>query len=236
MSRAEIPRKRPLRLKVLDAPQRALWNELSATPAQFTLYGGTALALRLGHRQSFDFDFFTSQPFDPDEIESGVSYLAKARVVQSTKGTLTCIVDRDGPVQVSFFCPSKPMRMIGTPLQVRRPRLRLASLIDIAATKLAVLSWRAEPRDYLDVHALLTEAEFDLAMMLAAVRFVFESQDYNPVPTLKALTYYGEDKLAALPEHVKLDLMDAARAVALTNYDKLCRQYRANPELWKRLP
>jgi hypothetical protein len=44
-------------LNTLLAPQRALWPELGATPGAFTLYGGTALALRIGHRTSIDFDF-----------------------------------------------------------------------------------------------------------------------------------------------------------------------------------
>jgi hypothetical protein len=36
--------------------------EPDATPDHFTLYEGTALALRLGHRQSVDFDFFSRTP------------------------------------------------------------------------------------------------------------------------------------------------------------------------------
>jgi Nucleotidyl transferase AbiEii toxin, Type IV TA system len=31
-------------------------------PGYFTLYGGTAIALRLAHRQSVDFDFFGAMP------------------------------------------------------------------------------------------------------------------------------------------------------------------------------
>jgi hypothetical protein len=38
---------------------------LIQVPAEFTLYGGTAIALHLGHRHSADFDFFGSRPFDP---------------------------------------------------------------------------------------------------------------------------------------------------------------------------
>lgn len=53
-------------LSILPPPQLQLWPELDATPEAFTLYGGTALALRLGHRASVDFDFFSNQPFDPD--------------------------------------------------------------------------------------------------------------------------------------------------------------------------
>jgi hypothetical protein len=45
-------------LEILPSAQRTLWPELAETPADFTLYDGTAIALRLAHRQSADFDFF----------------------------------------------------------------------------------------------------------------------------------------------------------------------------------
>jgi hypothetical protein len=38
------------KLNILPASQRALWKELKAAPKHFVLYGGTGLALRLGHR------------------------------------------------------------------------------------------------------------------------------------------------------------------------------------------
>jgi hypothetical protein len=52
------------RLDILPPPQRRLWHELAALPAEFVLYGGTALALHLGHRQSVDFGFFGNRPLD----------------------------------------------------------------------------------------------------------------------------------------------------------------------------
>ncbi|HEY1260569.1 MAG TPA: nucleotidyl transferase AbiEii/AbiGii toxin family protein, partial [Stellaceae bacterium] len=69
------------RLDILPAPQRTLWQELDATPNHFTLYGGTALALRLGHRQSLDFDFFSRAPFDPVGLMQGVPYLTGSEPV-----------------------------------------------------------------------------------------------------------------------------------------------------------
>lgn len=45
-------------LGILPPPQRRLWPELSAVPPSFVLYGGTAIALYLGHRPSVDFGFF----------------------------------------------------------------------------------------------------------------------------------------------------------------------------------
>lgn len=47
-------------LKILTQGQRELWPLLAAVSARFTLYGGTALAIQLGHRESVDFDFFSS--------------------------------------------------------------------------------------------------------------------------------------------------------------------------------
>jgi hypothetical protein len=44
------------RLDILPLPQRRLWDELAGVPPQFVLYGGTAIALHLGHRQSLDFE------------------------------------------------------------------------------------------------------------------------------------------------------------------------------------
>jgi len=41
-----------LNLQILPPAQRRLWDELRHTPREFVLYGGTALALRLGHRHS----------------------------------------------------------------------------------------------------------------------------------------------------------------------------------------
>ena len=91
------------RIDILPPPQLTLWSELAATPDHFTLYGGTALALRLGHRSSVDFDFFSNQSFDPDHLARAVRYLAGAEPVQVDRNTLTCRVERGGPVLVSFF-------------------------------------------------------------------------------------------------------------------------------------
>ena len=90
-------------LSILPPPSLQLWPELDATPEMFTLYGGTALALHLGHRVSVDFDFFSNQPFDPDELASSIPYLKGAERIRVSPNTLTCRVERNGPVLFSFF-------------------------------------------------------------------------------------------------------------------------------------
>jgi Nucleotidyl transferase AbiEii toxin, Type IV TA system len=70
------------RLDILPPPQRRLWDELAAVPGEFVLYGGTALALHLGHRESLDFDFFGNKPLDPAKLVPAVSFLDGAIVTQ----------------------------------------------------------------------------------------------------------------------------------------------------------
>jgi Nucleotidyl transferase AbiEii toxin, Type IV TA system len=91
------------RLDILPPAQRRLWTELSAVPNEFVLYGGTALALHLGHRDSEDFDFFGRVALDRAALERDVPFLAGAAITQQDANTWGAIVDRGGPVKVSFF-------------------------------------------------------------------------------------------------------------------------------------
>ncbi len=75
-------------LAILPDAQRRLWNELHEIPDGFVLHGGTAIALRLGHRQSVDFDFFSAERFDPDVLLSELRFLDHAGVVQKDSNTL----------------------------------------------------------------------------------------------------------------------------------------------------
>src|ERR1700693_3836149 len=92
------------RLDILPDAQRRLWPELAQTPEDFALYGGTAIALRLGHRHSVDFDFFAlASTFEPIILLQRVPYLRDSVVRQSAANTLCVTVDRGDPVQLSFF-------------------------------------------------------------------------------------------------------------------------------------
>jgi len=53
---------------LLPPSQLALWPKLVSVRDKFVLYGETALALRLGHRASVDFDFFSFRPFEVESL------------------------------------------------------------------------------------------------------------------------------------------------------------------------
>lgn len=195
------------RLDVLPGPQRRLWDELSATPAPFVLYGGTAVALHLGHRSSVDFDFFAFEPIDPGVVLRSVPYLAGGLVRQSAPSTLSVEVDRDGPVKVSFL-GLPHMKAVCPPLDAAG--LAVASLIDLAATKVEVVQRRAEAKDYIDVAAMLGTKRIDLPLALAAARFV-HGDAFAAEASLKALCYFGDGDLASI-QKADRDLLVAAVA------------------------
>ena len=93
-------------LDILPAAQKRLWPELARTPSHFTLYGGTAIALHLGHRQSVDFDFFSPAAFEPRSLLEQLPYLKGAVVRNSAANTLTVSVDRGDPLASSSSATS----------------------------------------------------------------------------------------------------------------------------------
>ena len=202
------------KLEILPVPQRRLWDELAAIPDAFTLYGGTAIALHLGHRDSIDFDFFGKEHFDPDRLLGSLAFLSRPEIIQRKADALTVRVDRGGPVLVSFFATPHLGRIEAAAVSPDN-RLKLASLIDLAGMKADVVQKRAEGKDYLDIDAILS-AGIDLPHALSAARII-QGPGFNPQITLKALSFFGDGGLPALPEALKRRLQKAVRDVDVDN-------------------
>jgi hypothetical protein len=209
------------RLDILPSQQRRLWPELSQVPSHFVLYGGTAIALRLGSRQSVDFDFFTEQPLSADALDHDLPFLNDAPLLQAAPNTATFSVRRGSEVKISFF-GSLTFGRVGLPERCEDNGLWVASLPDLAAQKMKVILTRAEPKDYLDIHALLA-AGITLPQALGAAKALYP--EFNPLISLKALTYFGEPALAAIPatirealvrESTKVDVVQPLEKLATT--------------------
>jgi hypothetical protein len=199
------------RLDILPEAQQRLWPDLAQTPDDFTLYGGTAIALRLGHRQSADFDFFAlTSSFEPFVLMRQLPFLSGAAVRQSKANTLSVTVDRGGPVHLLFF-GGLGLGQVAPQEVAEGPKFKVAALIDLAGMKAAVVTQRAELRDYLDIHALMTQADISLPEMLAAGSIIYGAQ-FNPLLSLKAIAYHDDRVLAGLPRNMRHDLTEAVKA------------------------
>ncbi len=207
------------RLDVLPESQGRLWPELATTPAEFVLYGGTAVALHLGHRNSIDFDFFAHRDVDSDKLLVSVPYLIGASVLQVATNTLTCVIDRKGPVKISFFGVPR-LHRVRAPLVCADNGLKVASLLDLAATKISVVQKRAEAKDFVDIDAILRLTNITISMAVAAAAHVY-SDTFNAQNSLKALTYFGDGNLDEVPADVRARIVSAVKDVDLSHLPEL---------------
>ena len=175
-------------LDILPQAQRELWPALVGIPDNFVLYGGTALALRLGHRSSVYFDFFSSQTLDTEALYK-IPFIADAEVLQREPTALTLSVNPPDPVKVSFFGDIGFGR-VGNPDRTADGVLAVASLLDLFGTKLKVLLQRVAARDYLDLAAIL-RVGIPLQDGLGAAVALY-GNEFPPTDAVKALAYYEE--------------------------------------------
>ena len=194
------------RLDILPLPQRQLWLALASVPNHFVLYGGTALALRLAHRASVDFDFFSSESLDAERLLR-LPFAANAEVLQRQPDTLTLSVVTSEPVKVSFF-GGIDFGRVGEPERVDDGVLQVASTLDLFATKLKVLLQRVQSRDYRDVAAILRTG-LALRDGLGAASSLF-SRAFPPLEAAKALVYF-QGEAASVPAEDR-DLLTKAVA------------------------
>jgi hypothetical protein len=172
----------------------------------FVLYGGTAVALHLGHRVSIDFDFFRSAPLDHKELETSFAFMRDADTIQEDRNTRVLNVTMpSGPVKVSFF-GGLGIGRINEPPQTRDSTLLVASLEDLLATKLKATLDRAESRDSRDIAAILS-AGISLERGLGAFAKMYGR---DPGLALRAIGFFKDGDLPSLPQRDQ-DVLRTAR-------------------------
>lgn len=202
-------------MDILPLSQKKLWPELVAAPRLgYVLYVGTAIALRLGHRDSVDFDFFSSDPLNKDQIRESFPFISKATTLQDSQDTWVVLVpcfdtDKDF-VKVSFFGDITFGR-VGTPEYTEDLVLQVAALEDLMATKLKVILQRAEAKDYRDIAAMINVG-IDLSLGLSGARLLY-GPNFQPSESLKALLYFDDGDLYTLTKNEKNTLTDAVNAI-----------------------
>jgi hypothetical protein len=195
--------------EILPETQKALWPALSpCKDLGFTLYGGTAIALYLGHRSSVDFDFFSHLPLDQNkekEVLAALPFLERARLLQKELNTRSFITEYG--VKLSFFGEISFGR-VGSPRITDDGVMRVASLADLLGTKLSVLLQRVEAKDYRDIAALLRHG-LTLEEGLGAAVALYGSS-FSPAESVRAMTYFKGGNLVSLPQDDKETLVTAA--------------------------
>lgn len=192
---------------ILPPEQKSVLTELQPTRSLgFVLYGGTAIALQIGHRESVDFDFFSDRNVDEDLLTRSMPMLASAETTQRAPNTWSMNIRPNGggrAVKLSFFGGSKFGR-VGEPKPTEGQELTLASLDDLLGHKLKVLLDRVEAKDYMDIAVMLSKGQ-KLEDGLGAASALFKT--FPAADSLRALTYFEDGDLGRLTNEDRATLI-----------------------------
>ena len=173
---------------------------LIETLKNFSLVGGTALALKYGHRTSVDLDLFYHGKFDHDPIvkelikEFGKGYSAESK---NTKWGIFCYIEQI-KVDIVYY----PHPLIADIEKIGE--IRMYSDADIIAMKLNAILGRGTKKDFWDLYELLQhysleniitfhEAKFPEQNLLItipqAIIYFADAEDTNAPVSFKGLTW-----------------------------------------------
>ena len=162
--------------------------------SRYFLAGGTACALHLGHRLSFDLDFFSSRSVEPRIIVAKLKDLGKLEVLQNDEGTFNGSFN---DVKLSFFIYPYPLLF---PLKDYQG-IKIADIKDIACMKLDAISRRGTKRDFIDLYFICQD--FDLSYLLALYEKKFAKFNVPIWHVVKSLDYFNDAEENDLPEMLK---------------------------------
>src|SRR3989338_5405508 len=156
----------------------------------FYLAGGSALAIQLAHRLSFDLDFFTDKPFDQNKIDDDLRNIPSYKLDRFAQDTLLGLLEK---TKISFF--KVPYPLISRPLSFRS--IRLAAIPDIAAMKLDAIGSRGTKRDFVDLYFIAKEIPLDKC--LGHYRKKISGSINNTLHIVKSLTYFVDAESSTQP-------------------------------------
>ena len=144
---------------VLDENMRAVWPHLAAAirGTDGRLMGGTAVAMHLRHRTSDDLDVMTLAPFPARSVANSLRSAFPDSYEESEIASNTVDVHVNAvKVQVFRALPQEtdPEDMTWLTPGPVMDGMPVGSLPDLFATKLDVIMYRPQLRDYIDIAAL----------------------------------------------------------------------------------
>ncbi|GMT46354.1 MAG: hypothetical protein IEMM0006_2186 [bacterium] len=156
---------------------------------EFCLVGGTALALKLGHRKSVDLDLFTAHSFNVMQMLENLSADFDFQLFYSANNTIKGSIDN---VKVDILAHRYPL--------VKEPLIEegitMLDLQDIIAMKLNAISGSGQRvKDFIDIFYLLRL--FNLEQMIGFYKKKY--QQYSEAVVLKSLVYFDDIDFSEWP-------------------------------------
>lgn len=176
--------------RALDFLSTEKWLEKS----DWYLAGGTALALKAGHRRSYDLDFFTTQAdFDTKKLLAYFINNSNWKTTIEDKNTIygNLFSAKISFIAYPFFVPKQKKFQYGT--------IKVLAPIDIAVMKIIAISQRGRKRDFFDLYWCVNNLEL-LEKIIKRLKKQYPSVAHNYHHILKSLIYFEDAESDPLPE------------------------------------
>lgn len=170
----------------LDPERQEVFKKLKKFSSDFTLAGGTALMLQIGHRLSYDFDCF-SMNLLPDSL---------LRIAKNIFGK-TILPELDTREQLTFKTPQRvSITFVYHPYKTLKALIKtsfipLFDLDDLAANKAYTIGRRPAWRDYIDLFFFLKWNLYDIDTIIKFAEKKFRGE-FNPKLFLEQLVYFDD--------------------------------------------
>ncbi len=186
--------------KISEHTQDILARIGGALPQGSYLAGGTALALHLNHRKSFDLDLYTPEKFEPEvQLQRLMEVIVDFKLISTSWQTL---IGSSQEIEVSLFYYKYPL--IGELSQYEG--MAIASIADIACMKLEAVGGRGLKRDFFDLYTICQLEDFDLQKVIDLNRRKYDRNESDLPHVLKSLTYFEDaENLSERAEIVESD-------------------------------
>lgn len=161
----------------------------------YYMIGGTALSLQLGLRESYDFDFCVKSQFNNEILLSELKNIGNVEVLQNQKGT--CDVLLNG-VQVSFFYYTN--KVIKDFVRAEEmPKLKMASVLDIAVMKIVAIGGRGAKKDFFDLYNIIEKCNITIDELVEGL-IQKCGDNVNYVNIIMGLSYFEDAEDEILPD------------------------------------
>lgn len=181
---------------IIDEDRYKLLKSITETISlpDYYMIGGTAVSLQLGLRESYDFDFCVPAQFNNEILLQELKQLGNIEVKQNQKGT--CDVILNG-VQVSFLYYPNPIIKEYVTID-EMPKLKMASIIDIAIMKVVAIGGRGAKKDFFDLYYILNKSNISIDE-LAEGLIKKCGNGINYVSIIMGLSYFEDAEQEILP-------------------------------------
>jgi predicted nucleotidyltransferase component of viral defense system len=159
------------------------------------LAGGTALALQLGHRISYDLDFFTQEEFDEEML---LPEIKKISGFQLEKIAWRTILGKFKGVKFSIFFYKYPLLYPAKKFGM----IRVTDIRDIAAMKIGAIASRGTKRDFVDLY-FICKNTVSLPDIIQLYDKKYENLATTEIHIMKSLVYFNDAEPDEMPKMLK---------------------------------